>query len=126
MNMSVSEQLLNLLIGLTRPSISTIPGNASQEPAPSDKLYEVQTCLPEDRLGGIFLGNGDFVDVYRPRMLHAVYVDNSSRSPIEAAVTLLTLRCKVEGESRNAAYYLNLHMEDFSELHKLLNKPQSN
>lgn len=121
MNMSVSKQLLNLLTELTKPSISTIPGNASQEPAPSDKLHEVQSCLAEDRVGGVFLSNGDFVDVYKPRMLHMVYVENNSRSSLEAAITILTIRCKVEGKSRNAAYYLNLHMEDFSELHKLLN-----
>lgn len=121
MNMSVSKQLLNLLTELAKPSISTIPGNASQEPAPSDKLHEVQSCLAEDRVGGVFLSNGDFVDVYKPRMLHMVYVENNSRSSLEAAITILTIRCKVEGKSRNAAYYLNLHMEDFSELHKLLN-----
>lgn len=121
MNMSVSKQLLNLLTELTKPSISTIPGNASQGPAPSDELHEVQSCLAEDRVGGVFLSNGDFVDVYKPRMLHMVYVENNSRSSLEAAITILTIRCKVEGKSRNAAYYLNLHMEDFSELHKLLN-----
>lgn len=121
MNMSVSKQLRNLLTELTKPSISTIPGNASQEPAPSDELHEVQTCLAGDRVGGVFLSNGDFVDVYKPRMLHMVYVENNSRSSLEAAITILTIRCKVEGKSRNAAYYLNLHMEDFSELHKLLN-----
>ena len=121
MNMSVSKQLLNLLTELTKPSISTIPGNASQAPAPSDKPYEIETCLPIDRVGGVFLSNGDFVDVYKPRMLHMVYVENNSRSSLEAAITILTIRCKVEGKSRNAAYYLNLHMEDFSELHKLLN-----
>lgn len=121
MNMSVSKQLRNLLTELTKPSISTIPGNASQGPAPSDELHEVQSCLAEDRVGGVFLSNGDFVDVYKPRMLHMVYVENNSRSSLEAAITILTIRCKVEGKSRNAAYYLNLHMEDFSELHKLLN-----
>ena len=122
MNMSVSKQLLNLLTELTKPSISTIPGNASQGPAPSDKLHEAQTCLAEDRIGGVFMSNGDFVDVYRPRMLHLVYAENNSRSQLEAAVTILTIRCKVEGQSRNAAYYLNLHPEDFFELQKLLNK----
>lgn len=121
MNMSVSKQLLNLLTELTKPSISTIPGSASQAPAPSDKLYEIETCLPIDRIGGVFLSNGDFVDVYKPRMLHMVYVENNSRSSLEAAIAILTVRCKVEGKSRDAAYYLNLHMEDFSELHKLLN-----
>ena len=122
MNMSVSKQLLNLLTELTKPSISTIPGNASQGPAPSDKLHEVQACLAEDRVGGVFMSNGDFVDVYRPRMLHLLYAENNSRSQLEAAVTILTIRCKVEGQSRNAAYYLNLHPEDFIELQKLLNK----
>lgn len=68
------------------------------------------------------MSNGDFVDVYRPRMLHLLYVENNSRSQLEAAVTILTIRCKVGGQSRNAAYYLNLHPEDFFELQKLLNK----
>ena len=122
MNMSVSKQLRNLLTELTKPSISTIPGNASQGPAPSDELHEVQSCLAGDRVGGVFMSNGDFVDVYRPRMLHLSYVENNSRSQLEAAVIILMIRCKVEGQPRNAAYYLNLHPEDFLELQKLLNK----
>ena len=68
------------------------------------------------------MSNGDFVDVYRPRMLHLLCADNNSRSQLESIVALLTIRCKVEGQSRDAAYYLNLHTEDFFELQKLLNK----
>ena len=96
--------------------------NASQAPAPSDELVALLNCDAADRLGGLFLSNGDFIEVYKPRMLHILYVENNSRSHLEAAATILAIRAKVDGQSRNVAYYLNLLIDDFTAASQLFNK----